>query len=143
MTSLADLTRAHSSLDRDDVDHLHRLVAEWAFLADLCFADLLLYVQAATGKWLVIDQVRPATNQTVYVTDYIGTWASDGASTIERAATEGIRVEGNITLPGDLDDTDTGHILAIPVSRGDRVIAVITKEWVNRAGRTPGELEHN
>ena len=57
MTSLADLTRAHSPLRGDDVDHLHRLVAEWAFLADLCFADLLLYVRAETGKWLVVDQV--------------------------------------------------------------------------------------
>ena len=143
MTSLADLTRAHSSLDRDDVDHLHRLVAEWAFLADLCFADLLLYVQASTGKWLVIDQVRPATNQTVYVTDFIGTWASDGAPMIERAATDGVMVEGDITLPEDLDGVGDGHILAIPVRRGDRVIAVLTKEWVSRAGRLPGELERN
>ena len=61
---------------RDDIDHLHRLAAEWAFLADLCFADLLLYVRSADGKWVVVDQVRPATNQTMYVTDYIGTWAS-------------------------------------------------------------------
>ena len=113
MTSLADLTRAHSSLDRDDVDHLHRLTAEWAFLADLCFADLLLYVQAATGKWLVIDQVRPATNQTIYITDYIGTWAGSSASTIERTAADGVRIEGEFDPPGDTDAAGAARMVAI------------------------------
>ena len=143
MTSLADLTRAHSSLDRDDVDHLHRLTAEWAFLADLCFADLLLYVQAATGKWLVIDQVRPATSQTIYITDYIGTWAAGSAPTIERAAIDGIVVEADIDLPGDLDGGGAARMVAIPVRRDGRVIAVLTKEWVERTGRASGELERN
>ena len=76
MTTLADLSRQHSSLDATDIDHLHRLSAEWAFLADLCFADLLLYVRSSDGKWVVVDQVRPATNQTMYVRDYIGSWAA-------------------------------------------------------------------
>ena len=43
MTSLAELAREHTTLSADDIDHLFRLTAEWAFLADLCFADLLLY----------------------------------------------------------------------------------------------------
>src|SRR6187551_3393047 len=86
MTSLAELAREHSTLHRDDIDHLHRLAAEWAFLADLCFADLILYVASEPGRWLIIDQVRPATNQTMYVTDYVGTWADgDEAALIEQA----------------------------------------------------------
>jgi len=97
MTTLADLSREHSSLDRDDVDHLHRLGAEWAFLADLCFADLLLYVRSDTGKWLIVDQVRPATNQTIYVTDYIGTWSDvEGSAILDRALEAEGRVEGRI-----------------------------------------------
>jgi hypothetical protein len=95
MTSLAELAREHSTLERDDIEHLHRLTAEWAFLADLCFADLLLYVRSDAGKWLIVDQVRPATNQTMYVTDYVGTWADgDEAELIEQAAETGQRVEG-------------------------------------------------
>ncbi|MBG7604372.1 MAG: histidine kinase N-terminal domain-containing protein [Actinobacteria bacterium] len=106
MTSLADLTREHSVLDREDVDHLHRLGAEWAFLADLCFADLLLHVRTGDGRWLIVDQVRPATNQTMYVTDYVGSYAeSDDADIIERAATTGVRVEGEIELTDDPDAT--------------------------------------
>lgn len=143
MTSLADLAHEHSALDRDDVDHLHRLVAEWAFLADLCFADLLLYVRSDDGRWLIVDQVRPATNQTIYVTDYVGSWAEGGdADLIERAATTGESVEGDIELTDDPDIT-TARMTAIPVRRKGVVIAVLSKQWKVRTGREVGELESN
>lgn len=143
MTSLADLTREHSVLDREDVDHLHRLGAEWAFLADLCFADLLLHVRTGDGRWLIVDQVRPATNQTMYVTDYVGSYAeSDDADIIERAATTGVRVEGEIELTDDPDAT-TARMSAIPVRRNGNVIAVMSKQWKVRTGRAVGELERN
>ena len=35
MTSLAELSREHTTLDLAEVDHLNRLTAEWAFLADV------------------------------------------------------------------------------------------------------------
>ncbi len=138
MTSLAELSRQHSSLDNDDIEHLHRLGAEWAFLADLCFADLLMYVRTTDGRWVVVDQVRPATNQTMYVTDYIGTWAERGAHLLDRAAAAVEVVEN------DIDEGDEGartRMMAIPVTRNGRVIAVMSKEWEVRSGRTLGELE--
>jgi hypothetical protein len=146
MTSFVELARAASSLDRADIDHLHRLTAEWAFLSDLCFADLLLYVETGDGRWLIVDQVRPATNQTMYVTDYIGQYADTGDSAIiSRAASDGSRYEGEIeNLGGYGDDAGTtGRILAIPVRRDGRIIAVLTKEWLVRLGRPLGELERN
>ena len=144
MTSLAELAREHSTLDRDDIDHLNRLTAEWAFLADLCFADLLLYVRAASGKWLIVDQVRPATNQTMYPTDYIGSWADgDEAVLIERAASTGERLEGAIEFDGRGEDNNHARMLAIPVRRDGELIAVLSKEWRVRAGRPLGELERN
>ncbi len=143
MTSLADLTREHSVLDREDVDHLHRLGAEWAFLADLCFADLLLHVRTGDGRWLIVDQVRPATNQTMYVTDYVGSYAESGdADIIERAATTGVRAKGEIELTDDPDAT-TARMTAIPVRRNGNVIAVMSKQWKVRTGRAVGELERN
>ena len=41
-------------------------------LADLCFADLLLYVPTKDDRWLIVGQVRPATGQTMYRTDWVG-----------------------------------------------------------------------
>jgi two-component sensor histidine kinase len=144
MTSIADLAREHSTLDRDDIDHLNRLTAEWAFLADLCFADLLLYVRSEDGRWLIIDQVRPATNQTMYVTDYVGTFVDgDEADIVERAATSGQRVEGAIEVDGGGDEINHARMVAFPVRRDGRVIAVLSKEWKLRAGRPLGELERN
>ncbi len=142
MTSLAELAREHSTLDRADVDHLHRLTAEWGFLADLCFADLLLYVRATDGKWLIIDQVRPATNQTMYATDYVGTWAEgDEATLIEQTVSTGQRTEGAIEVDGAGDGINHARMLAIPVRRSGQIIAVLSKEWKVRAGRPLGELE--
>ncbi len=141
MTTLVDLSREHSSLEREDVDHLHRLVAEWAFLADLCFADLLLYVRSHVGKWLIVDQVRPATNQTIYVTDYIGTWADvEGSTILDEALETGVRVEGEIKLGAE---RTSARMMAIPVRNRGRVIAMLSKEWEVRAGRQLGELERN
>lgn len=145
MTSLADLSREHSLLDRDDIDHLNRLSAEWAFLADLCFADLFMHIRAQSGRWMVVDQVRPATNQTMYVTDHVGLWATSGVQQIDAAFETGLRIEGELE-PADgmpFDPTSVARIVAIPVRRGGRVIAVMSKEWIVRAGRVPGELEHH
>ena len=43
MLGLAELARAEAALDERSIDHLQRLVATWALLADLSFADLVLY----------------------------------------------------------------------------------------------------
>ena len=67
MATLAELARQHTSLSRDETAHLQHLVSEWGLLADLCFADLLLYVPAGEGRWLVTAHVRPSTGQTIYL----------------------------------------------------------------------------
>jgi two-component sensor histidine kinase len=142
MTSLAELTREHTDLDRGAIDHLHRLTAEWAFLSDLCFADLLLYVRSSDGRWLIGDQVRPATNQTMYVTDYVGSWADgDEAKIVEQAASSGSRAEGAIEVDGGGVEVNRARMVAIPVRSDGRVIAVLSKEWKVQAGRPLGELE--
>ena len=43
MAGLLELARAHTPLRDDQIDHLQRLAASWGLLADLCFADLLLF----------------------------------------------------------------------------------------------------
>ena len=145
MTSLAELSREHSLLDREDIDHLNRLSAEWAFLADLCFSDLFLHIRAPSGRWMVVDQIRPATNQTMYVTDHVGRWVTAGESQIEAAYEGGHRVQSELeTSPGEVTGSPaTARIVAIPVRRDGRTIAILTKEWIVRDGRVPGELERH
>jgi hypothetical protein len=76
MASLAALVRDHTTLDRDQVSHLNRLTSEWHYLADFCFADLLLYVPTTDDRWLIVGQVRPSTGQTVYHTDWVSSFAN-------------------------------------------------------------------
>ena len=44
MPTLNDLARSHTRLADADVEHLHSLVSDWQLLADLSFADLILWV---------------------------------------------------------------------------------------------------
>ena len=139
MASLAALVRDHTTLDRDQVSHLNRLTSEWGLLADFCFADLLLYVPATEGRWLTVGQVRPATSQTIYQADWVGSWASDSERRVLTAAHEsGEIIEGEV----DVEGLDGGaRMLGVPVRCADRIIAVLTREWVERQGRPPGDLE--
>ena len=139
MATLSDLARQHTGLDRGDVVHLLRLVADWGMLADFCFADLLLYAPAGDERWLVMGHVRPVTGQTLYISDWVGSWANESElALLARAYESGDMVEGEITVEGM---PDVSRLLAVPVRRQGRIIAVLTKEWSPRIGRQPGELE--
>ena len=65
-----------SALVPDDGQaHLQRLTASWNILADLCFADLLLFVpasQAGGDRFVVYGQMRPTTIQTIHNEDLVG-----------------------------------------------------------------------
>jgi two-component sensor histidine kinase len=139
MATLAELTREHTDLTRDETAHLQQLVSEWGMLADFCFSDLLLYVPTTDGRWLVVGQVRPATGQTLYHSDWVG--ASANATErplLVQALEEGEIIDGEIDVEGL---ADPARMLAIPVRCGGRPIAVLTQEWSNRTGRASGELE--
>ncbi|MFV0532425.1 MAG: sensor histidine kinase [Cumulibacter sp.] len=77
MTGIDGLLAAHTVLGQEDADHLHALVSEWQLLADLSFADLLLWVRANSGGFLCVAQVRPTTGATAYQHDLLEMTASD------------------------------------------------------------------
>jgi two-component sensor histidine kinase len=139
MATLAELTRAHTDLDAAEIGQLQRLVASWGPLADLCFADLLLYVRTGGEKLLVVGQVRPTTNQTVYRQDLVGELvASSDRPFASEVFVGGMVVEGERAreLEGELI-----RVRAIPVRFRDRVVAVVSRESAAAMGRQPGELE--
>jgi two-component sensor histidine kinase len=139
MATLTELARQHTTLSREDIDQLHRLLAEWGMLADLCFADLLLYAPAGPDRFVVLGHVRPVTAQTIYQDDFVGEWASDTARPLlERALASGQPVEGEIRVASLAEPV---RMLAIPVTHEGRRTAVLTREWNPRAGRQPGQLE--
>ena len=101
----------------------------------------MLYVPSSDEKWVVVDQVRPATNPTMFATDFVGTWATpESAKFLEGARASGTSADGNIDVATEGDHVSR-RVTAIPVRRDGRVIAVMSKEWEVTAGRPAGELE--
>ena len=73
MSTLQDLIAVHTDLSANTSEHLHRLAAEWQLLADLSFADLLLWAPVRDGSgYICLAQVRPTTGPTAYDDDQVG-----------------------------------------------------------------------
>lgn len=139
MSSLSDFAKANTSLDRVKIAHLNRLVSEWGMLADFCFADLLLYLRSNDGVWMTVGQVRPATGQTIFTTDYVGVSANESQNIVLSECFEsGEVIDGEVLVEGLEDES---RMMAIPVRHEGEIVAVMTKEWIEQTGRRPGELE--
>src|SRR5215472_17601242 len=72
MSTLGDLLAEHTVLPGSAVDHLHAVVGEWQLLADLSFADYLMWVRRDDGVLVCVAQCRPNTAPTVLQTDSVG-----------------------------------------------------------------------
>ncbi len=139
MATLAEIVRQHTDLSKEDGAHLQQLISEWGMLADLCFADMILYVRDHDGRWIIGAQVRPATGQTIYRSDLVEEEAGPEESRLLSAAYMSITmIQDELDMAG-IDDSV--HVLAIPVRGENGPIAVLTREWSSKTSRQPGELE--
>ncbi|MDQ1444797.1 MAG: two-component system, sensor histidine kinase PdtaS [Acidimicrobiaceae bacterium] len=122
--------------------HLRRLMASWGMLADLCFADLLLFVPAPgpdNARFQVYGQMRPTTSQTLHHEDLVGVMMDEvERPLVARAWRQSQLVEGEISLPSR---GERAKIQCIPVRWRGELLAVLTRESALAVGRRPGELE--
>ena len=137
MSTLAERVRTRTDLTRLDLEHLQRLVAEWQLVADLSFADLVLWVRSHEGRWLAVAHMRPTTGPTAYPDDVVGEELAESPR-LERAWSE-----GRIVRDGEPEWRHKVPVRqeAIPVRRGDRVIAALTRDTNLAAARMPSQLE--
>ncbi len=140
MPSLNELVRAHTDLSEEDVAWLHLLLADWQIIADLSFADLVLWLPDRTGSGFWAGaQMRPTTGPTAYVDDLVGAFVPLGRRPLLDSAYERERVarEGD---PEWRDDIPV-RVEAIPVRRGTRILAIIGRNTNLLGVRTPSRLE--
>ncbi len=140
MSVLSSLARRHTGRSGREIEHLHHLVADWQLLADLNFADLLLFGALRDREaYVVLAQVRPYPAQTLYQEDMVGTIIEAPDRERVRAAFE----EERIVREGDPEWRDGTPIReeAVPVRFDGRAIAVISAEQNLAASRTPSQLE--
>jgi two-component sensor histidine kinase len=145
MANLTELARFFTRLEAGAVAHLQRLAVSWGLLADLCFADLLLFGVVGEprdnggNRFVVLGQVRPTTAQTVYRADWVGTvLEEEDRPLVARAYRLGEIIEGEITIAPLKERV---RVLCIPVRHRGRVVAVLTRESAPSFGRAQGDLE--
>jgi two-component sensor histidine kinase len=138
--SLDDLVREHTDLTAADLDWLHVLVSDWQLLADLSFADLLLWLPDRSGAYFRVGaQMRPTTGPTAYVDDLVGLLIPRGRRPLVDSAYD----DGHIRREGDPEwrDEVPVRVETIPVRREGHVIAVIGRHTNLLTARTPSRLE--
>jgi two-component sensor histidine kinase len=138
--SLDDVARAHTGLDSADVAWLHDLVSDWQLLADLSFADLVLWLPDSDGLGFWVGaQMRPTTGTTAFIDDLVGGFVPRERRPLIDQAYDTARIcrEGD---PEWRDDVPV-RVEAIPVCRDGKVLAVIARSTNLVSVRTPSRLE--
>jgi two-component system, sensor histidine kinase PdtaS len=140
VATLTDLGRRFTPLTEPDIDWLHALVSDWQLLADLSFADLVLWAALRDGSgWVALAQMRPTTGPTTFLDDVVGTRADAG----ERPFVDAAYHDKRICREGDPEWTGGIPVRreSIPVVRDGAVIAVIERSTNLSSARTPSRLE--
>jgi two-component system, sensor histidine kinase PdtaS len=140
VATLTDLARQFTPLNGDDIDWLHALVSDWQLLADLSFADLVLWAPLRDGPgWVALAQMRPTTGPTAIHDDVVGMRTAVGLRAVVDAAWR----EKRICREGDPEWTSDVPIRheSIPVARNGAVITVIERSTNLSSARTPSRLE--
>jgi two-component sensor histidine kinase len=121
-------------------EHLHRLMAGWQLIADLAFADLLLFLAIDdSASFRIVGQLRPYTARTLYPADLVGevvapTWHPY----VERAWREGRRLASPEPI---FIDAEAVRVETVPVRHRGEVVAVLSVESPETPARPTGRLE--
>jgi two-component system, sensor histidine kinase PdtaS len=151
--TLTDLAR-RAGIRGADLDWLHALISDWQLLADLSFADLVLWAPLPpdgagsggrqdgwpeTAPWIALAQMRPTTGPTALPDDIVGS-VRPGADEPHLAVAF---TERRVWREGDPEWTRGVPVRheTIPVTRAERVIAVIERSTNLSFARTPSRLE--
>lgn len=115
MATLQEIAQRHTTLDEDDRAWLEALVADWQIIADLAFADLVLWLPDAEAHgYRAASQVRPSTGPTALLEDVVG----------------------SVVAAGTL-----AEVRAVDVRRGSRPVARLELRSPSRGERQAGALE--
>ena len=132
MSTLGDLLAEHTMLPGNAVDHLHAVVGEWQLLADLSFADYLMWVRRDDGALVCVAQCRPNTAPTVLLADAVGTLAGADEMPLVTAAFKSGAI-GRESDAGQADSAADGlKVEAVPVRYDNDVVAVLTHQTALR-----------
>jgi two-component sensor histidine kinase/PAS domain-containing protein len=141
VATLADLARLHTDLDEVEVGHLQDLVSIWGLLADLSFADLLLYGRRRgdpVAPLVLLGHVRPTTGTTLYRADLVGrSFEPRRRPLVAEALSTGSAMSGTVNVGADRNV----NLLAVPVRPSGKTLAVLVRERMRPVDRPASEQE--
>ncbi len=140
MAALRNIAERFGPLSDAAADRLALLTADWQIIADLSFADLVMWRPVPEG-FVAIAQCRPSTGPTVHQDDVVGTMAAAGRTAHLQRALE----EGGIIASREprWDETYAVREDALPVVMDGQAIAVMTREVSQAVSRSSSRLELN
>jgi two-component sensor histidine kinase len=140
MPSMSEIIAERTELS--DADHLwlKLLVSEWQLLADLSFSDLVLWVpDRDPNLFWAAAHIRPTTGPTALVDDVVGDLiAYSPEHLVSEAFLSGVITR---TSEGKLQAGIPVDVHAVPVTVGDRVVAVVEQHTSQLGVRAPSSLE--
>lgn len=146
MSTLSDLVQAQGSLNDEDVEWLHRLAADGQLLADLAFADIVLWVATTDGSFVAVAHARPGGAATLFYRDIVGERVRPQWSTQVREAYDSAKIVDS-SSPDWFEETPT-RVRAVPIVRqaapeGEEptVIAVLTRHTNLGESRQPSRQQ--
>jgi two-component sensor histidine kinase len=147
MSTLSELMIAHGRSAPEDIEWLHMLVGDGQLLADLAFADIVLWVPTDDG-FVAVAHSRPSSAATLFYRDFVGQgikpqWRDQVVEAFESASI----VDSN--APDWYEEMPT-RLRAVPVIRRVSAnsaatvptpIGVLTRHTNLSAARTPSRQE--
>lgn len=125
-----------------DTEWLNAFVEQWHLLSDLSFSDLLLWLpDEESDTFTCVAQIRPVTGPTALEDDVTG-------EVLNHEPDQPVTVA---YLTGEIAETSDNElnagipvdVMAVPVIRGERCIAVMERHTNQMGVRATGALEEN
>jgi len=146
MSTLSDLVYAQGRSSADDVEWLHRLAGDGQLLADLAFADIVIWVPTADDSFIAVAHTRPSGSATLFYRDIVGDRVRPQWRTQVRDAFTGARIVDSAS-PDWFEETPT-RVRAVPIVRRrahddapPHVLGVLTRHTNLGETRTPSRQQ--
>lgn len=148
MSSQPTSVYTRTTLFDQQVSWLYQLLGEGQLLADLSFADIVVWAPTQTGSFVAVWHLRPSSAATLFYRDIVEkNIRPEWLTLVSQAFTEGVAVDSKV--PDRLDQIPT-QVRAVPIRMGHRagdnassrsVFAVLTRHANLSESRIPSRQE--
>ncbi|KRA22284.1 ATPase [Microbacterium sp. Root61] len=146
MSTLSDLVYAQGRSSQADVEWLHRLAGDGQLLADLAFADIVIWVPTSDDSFVAVAHTRPSGAATLFYRDIVGDRVRPQWRTQVREAFQSARIVDSAS-PDWFEETPT-RVRAVPIVREHpradeplQPIGVLTRHTNLGETRTPSRQQ--